>query len=109
MRLASTNRVLVATILFVAVLFGALAIVCADGLHVPTAGGIDAACAGMSHSSALVATAGTGSPGAATSMLAIALAGLATMLATKSMRPVTSDSATRLGRSAGSLNGRLRL
>jgi hypothetical protein len=108
-RLASTKRSIVATIIVIAVVAAAFSVLCADGVHVPTTGAISDLCAAMTHSSAIGLGSNAGLTLLVATMLAVAIPGLATTLNTTSMRPVISHSMVAPGRSADPLNGRFRL
>lgn len=108
MRLASTSRSLVSTILVIVVLAVALAILCADGVHVPLAGAVNDVCVAMTHSTALGVASNSGLTVLA-SMFVVVIAGFATMFNATSLRPVTGGLAQPSRRSSDPLNGRLRL
>lgn len=109
MRLASTSRGLASTILVIVVLAAALAILCADGVHVPLAGAVNDVCVAMTHSTALGVASDSGLALLVASMFVVAIAGFAMMSNATSLRPVTDGLAQPSGRSADPLNGRLRL
>jgi hypothetical protein len=109
MRLAVKQQRLIATILVAAVVVAALAVLCADGIHVPSAGDLGDACAAMTHSAALGAAEVTGSSAAIASLFVAAAVGYASVFSAAFMRPANRHLAVSIGRSVDPLYGRLRL
>ncbi len=109
MRLAARNGTVLATILVIAVVAAALAIMCPFGVHLPISGSMGRGCIAMTHSSVLgVAVAATGSPVPLSPLLAIGV-GSAMALTLARSSPVGERAAIVAGRSIDPLNGRLRL
>jgi hypothetical protein len=108
MRLAPTKRSLAATVLLIVVVFAALSILCADGVHVLISGGIASDCGVMTHTRAFGAAAGPGLSVLVVSML-IAFVGLSGVPTPKSRLHADSHVAFSYGRPADPLHGRLRL
>lgn len=109
MRLAVKKQSLIATILVVAVVVAALAVFCADGIHVPSAGALADACVAMTHSAALGAADVAESSPAVASILVAAFVGFASAFNAAFMRVAGRDLAVSLGSSVDPLNSRLRL
>lgn len=109
MRLVSTHRSPLATILVIVVMTATLAVLCADGVHVPSAGSMDGVCAVMTHSSALGSAASADSWLLVVSMFLTAIVGLATVLNTTLVLRLAGRHTVSLGRCADPLNMRLRL
>lgn len=108
MRLAVKNRSLIATILVITVAVAALAVLCADGIHVPLTGGVGVACAAMTHATGLGAASDTDVASVALMFIA-AVAGFALTFNAAFARPASRRFAVSFGQSADPLNGRLRL
>ena len=108
MRLALTNRSLIAAIVLIAVTAAAFAVACTDGVHTP-GGSIGDVCATMTHSSALEAVANANS----TPLAHFRVGGRLRRVRRVTPRPPRVASGRRLrGRAralSSPLNGRLRL
>lgn len=109
MRLAVKQQSLIATILVVAVVAAALAVFCADGIHVPSAGELGDACAAMTHSAALGVADVTESSPAIASILVVAVVCLVAVCNAAFMRLTNRNLAVSIASSVDPLNGRLRL
>ncbi len=109
MRLAVKQQSVIATILVVAVVVAALAVFCADGIHVPSAGDLGDACAAMTHAAALGAADVAASPPAIASILVAVVVGFASAFNAGFMRLADRSLAASIGSSVDPLNSRLRL
>lgn len=109
MQVALRNRSTVATILLIAMLAAALAIVCSDGIHLPVPGSVSGACVTMSHSSLLTATIGAGGERLAISLMFAIVGGFATVAFSMRWAATAASTGISPGRPIDPLNGRLRL